>query len=199
MTTFLGLPEFLFSLVGKFSAGVALFSAVLLALPESTATEMSLSEFRAANKTQLWLALLLSASMFASYVGKLVWSFAMEICKGILKENRQERAKQDFVQLISKRLKSLDQREMLWLQYCLYNNYQTIACAYTDRTANSLQGKGILVRGSGSALNLPYTIRDEVWDYLTENRDILIPKMDRHELSTFEHALTQFKDSFRLF
>jgi hypothetical protein len=199
VSAFLGLPEFIFNLIGKFSAAFLIFTFSLLFLPPQIADESVLQMVRNTYRTELWIGLLFSASLFLSYVGKSVWNFIVQQIGAYINDKKQKKKRSEGLQRILERLKSLDQRELLWIQYCLHNNQQTISCAYTDRTANSLENKGILSHGSGSALNLPYTIKDEVWAYLKTHQSEFIPLLDQKETIEFDRALRGFVDSFRIY
>lgn len=198
MSVFLGLPEFIFNLVGKFSAAFLLFTGTLLFLPGQIVDDSVLQGIRNAYKTELWVGLFLSASFFVSYLGKVIWSFVVRQIGAHIDESRQKKKRKDGLKRVIDRLKSLDQRELLWIQYCLHNNQQTISCVYTDRTANSLENKGVLSSGSGSMLSMPYTIRDDVWAHIKAHQSEFIPVVDQRGKSEFERALRGFIDSFRI-
>lgn len=199
MSTFLGLPEFIFNLAGKFSAAFLLFTGALLFLPSQIVDESVLQSIRNTYKTELWIGLIFSSSLFLSYVIKAASSIVFQQISIYFSNKKQEKKRSDGLKKVLDRLKSLDQRETLWIQYCLHNNQQTISCAYTDRTANSLENKGILSHGSGSALSLPYTIRDEVWAHLKANQSEFIPELEQKQKNEFERTLRGFVDSFRLY
>ena len=199
MSTFLGLPEFIFSLVGKFSLAFLVFTATILFLPSQIADDSVMDTLRTAYKTELWLGLFMSSSMFVSYVCKSAWNTVADYIGEQLNEQKNQKKQQATVKRVIERLSSLDPRELLWIQYCLYNNQQTLACAQTDRTANSLLAKGVLSHGSGSVLNLPFTIKDDVWTHLKENSTKFLPELDQRTKSEFERRLKGFKDSFSLY
>jgi len=198
MSTFLGLPEFIFSLVGKFSLAFLVFTATILFLPSQIADDSVMDTLRTAYKTELWLGLFMSSSMFVSYVCKSAWQTVADYIGEKLKEQKNQKKQQATLKRVIERLSSLDPRELLWIQYCLHNNQQTIVCAQTDGTANSLLTKGVITLGSGSVLNSPFTIKDDVWSHLKENSTKFLPELDQRTKSEFERRLKGFKESFSL-
>jgi hypothetical protein len=199
MSTFLGLPEFIFSLVGKFSLAFLVFTATILFLPSQIADDSVMDTLRTAYKTELWLGLFMSSSMFVSYVCKSAWKTVADYIGEKHIEQKNQKKQQATVKRVIERLSSLGPRELLWIQYCLYNNQQTFACAQTDITANSLLTKAVITLGSGSVLNSPFTIKDDVWSHLKENSTKFLPDLDQRTKSEFERRLKGFKESFSLY
>ncbi|MBU3713083.1 MAG: hypothetical protein FGM21_15010 [Limnohabitans sp.] len=198
MNAFLGLPEFIFDLAGKFSAAFLLFTATLLFLPAQIIDDHVLQSVRNLYKTELWVGLLFSASLFLSYIGKTTSAIVIQKINACINDRNLKKKRKNNLQRVIDRLKSLDQRELLWIKYCLYKNQQTISCAYTDRTANSLENKGILSQGSGSVLSLPYTVKDEVWAYLKNHQSEYLPEKNQKQQKEFAEELRNFEKSFRL-
>jgi hypothetical protein len=91
-------------------------------------------------------------------------------------------------------LNSLDGREQLWIKYCLRNNVQTLTARLDDPTAQSLVNKHILSQGSGSMLNLPFHIPDDVWRLLTEERPSFLTDEEISD-PRFQRALDEFQSS----
>ncbi len=198
MSAFLGLPEFIFNLTGKFSSAFLIFSALFLFLPAGFVEDSVINTVRQSYKIELWAILFFSGSLFFSYVGKLFLNIATKKIIGFIGDRQRRKSHQEILQAVINRLDSLDPREKLWIQFCLHNNQQTISCIHTDRTANSLEYKGVVKSGAGSVMSVPFTITDEVWAHLKAKKSDFLPSPDQVSKAAFEQALKGFVDSFKI-
>jgi hypothetical protein len=92
------------------------------------------------------------------------------------------------------RLNSLNDRELLWIKYCLFHNEQTLSAKLDDVTAQSLVNKGIVSQGSGSMLNLPFHIPDDVWAYLQLHEHLFLSEEEAND-PKFGKLLESFRKS----
>lgn len=186
MSTFLEIPSFVFSLVGKFSAAFLIFSGLVLFVPESVAKSMVIDIFRAENGTVLWLIFLLSFSMFTSYIGKEIWAAIFPWLQKKVESKRR-------LSLMIERLDSLSEREALWFSYCLYYKRQTMGAPLTAQPPSALRAKGLIVAGEGHPLEIPFTIPDGLWKYLQTIKIRFLPdfKNDR-ERQAYERKLSEY-------
>jgi hypothetical protein len=110
------------------------------------------------------------------------------------KERQRERTRAQFVEKLGLRLNSLDPSERMWIKYCLYYNVQSLAAELTNQTAQSLNNKGIVTRGSGSILGLPFHFPDDVWRYLLDHSDEFLSEEERRD-PTLSRELERFRKS----
>jgi hypothetical protein len=191
MSAFLEIPSFIFSLVGKFSAAFLLFAGVILVLPDDIAVSMAILEFRKQNLASIWLFFLLSASVFVSYLGKAIWSAIYPAVVSKLGKRKRQR-------LNLERLKSLSDRENLWITCCLYYNRQSMNAPVTAQPPSALRSKGLLELGQGHMLDATYTIPDDLWRHLQSVRDDYVPKnMSPREQSEFVRRLERYRESLQ--
>jgi len=117
---------------------------------------------------------------------------------GWLKERRDSRIRAkkagEFREALALRLRSLDENERLWIKYCLFHNTQMLSAQMGNRTAQSLDHKGIVEQGAGHMLDLPFHIPDQVWRYLLEYRDEFLPEDERSD-RRFVATLDSFRQS----
>lgn len=191
MSTFLEIPSFIFSLVGKFSAAFLLFAGVILVIPDDIAETMAILKFRIDNLASIWLFFLLSASVFLSYLGKNIWGFAYPVVINFVRKRKRYR-------LMLERLESLSDTENLWIKCCLYYNRQSMNAPVTAQPPSALRSKGLLQLGQGHMLDATYTIPDDLWRYLISVRDNYIPpSMSLEDQSKFERRLKQYRESLQ--
>ena len=88
----------------------------------------------------------------------------------------------------------------MWIKCCLFYNVQTLSAAATNPTANSLQDKGIVNKGTGHVegstgqpLNSAFHLPDQVWKYLLEHKDEFLPVHQRTK--AFHEQLLAFRRS----
>lgn len=170
------------------AAGFVLF------MPDDPARQIGISEIREEYKGIWWIGFVLAAAIWSRKAFLYINGKA-----SLWLEHRGREATRNQKALlrreqIERRLDSLDKIEQLWIQYCLYHNVQTLSAFSRDRVANSLCNKGILTSGSGSAMDLPFHIPDEVWEHLKENKHRYLLEAD-HENPRFEHLLVAFKQA----
>lgn len=178
--------------ISKYSWAVLVVSAFVLFVPDDAAKQIAILDIREAYKGIWWIILVLSAAIWSVAVFKY---FDSRI-SGWLKSRGKEREKKEKLEkrknAIRARLDSLDEKEQLWIKYCLYHNTQTLSAQRGDRVAQSLTYKGILSEGSGHILDLPFHIPDDIWEYLKENEYCFLPEGDRQN-PRFEQILQQFR------
>lgn len=182
--------------VGKYSWAVLVVVGFVLFIPSDAARQIGLDTLRSTYKGPLWILLVLSATV---WLGAVFRYFDKKLFDNWLthraEEKRQEKNHAQFLQNLGLRLNSLDPYELMWIKYCLYHNVQSLAAQLSNSTAQSLNNKGIVKRGSGSILGLPFHIPDDVWRYLLEHaRDFLsdeerLDPMLAHQLERFRKSL----------
>ena len=115
-----------------------------------------------------WAVLFLSGStlvqMLAAAVSKKIAKVRSQSHKQkVIDARRQQRLES---------LNSLNEREASVLLECLRNSEKTFCRAYTDAAAMSLANKGIVdARTQGHPLDMPFTISNEVWNHLTDDKN----------------------------
>lgn len=181
--------------VGKYSWAVFVMTAFVLFVPDDGAKQLGLYDVRTSYRGLWWLALVLTGAL---WVGAVFSYLDKKVLDGWLERRRTER-KSDTDRLkrienIRLRLGSLDGREQLWIKYCLLNNIQTLTARLDDPTAQSLVNKHILSQGSGSMLNLPFHILDDVWRLLTEERSSFLSDEEISD-PRFQRVLDEFQRS----
>lgn len=179
MSAFLEIPSFIFSLVGKFSSAFVLFTGAVLFVPEKLAKAMAIETFRSDNSTVIWLVFLLSLSMLLSYAGKGFWNWSYPLISNWWAKRRR-------LEVLVSRLASLSEREKLWITCCLYENRQTMNAPITAQPPSALRSKNLLVVGDGHAMDMSFTIPDNIWKYLQSVKSNYIPEelsdRDRRQL-----------------
>jgi hypothetical protein len=196
---FLDVPTFIFSLAGRFSAPVAIFTGLLLSLPDSAMQAMRLLEIKNGHLSELWLGFIYSTVLFLCFLVKISFPSMLSIigvCFKALKVGRLRRT--EFRNIIA-HLHSLSDREKLWIQFCLHRNQQTFIAPQTSAVAISLTNKGVFSEGGGSPLSYPFTFRPDVWVYLIQHKSSFITSADLNDIKQFEQSLAAFAKSFRLY
>lgn len=181
--------------VGKYSWAVFVMTAFVLFVPDDAARQLGLYGVRTLYKGFWWLAFVLAGALWTgavfSYLDKRIFD---DWLKRRRAERRRRTERVQRIEKIRRRLNSLNVREELWIKYCLFNNVQTLAARLDDHTAQSLVNKGILIQGSGSMLNLPFHIRDDVWRVLTEEKASFLSEEEVND-PRFRQALDAFHRS----
>ncbi len=166
--------------IAKFSWAVMIVAAFVLFVPDDAAKQIAIFDIRESYKGVWWIVLVLSGAIWSSSAFKYFDSkFSLWLNARHKEKEKKERAEKRKME-IQNRLDSLDELEQLWIKYCLYNNTQTLSAHSIDGTAHSLTYKGILEQGSGSILDLPFYISDDVWKFLKENDSRYLPDDDRN-------------------
>ena len=170
----------------KYAWGILLMCLFVIILPLDWANTIGLEKIKHDYLGFWWLGLIFSIGICGSSVFPRFLSW--------LSDNRQKAASKNT---IVKRLRSLTPSERKWIAYCLLHNIQTLSATQIDETANSLLTKGIVSQGSGNILNLPYHIRDFVWNFLQKHKDDFLPSDLRKDqekvriLDEFVRGLTE--------
>lgn len=165
----------IFEFAAKYAWAVFVMAAFVLFVPEDAGKQLGLEQIKAAYKGYFWLILVFTGTLS---VGAILSYLDKKVLDGWLEERRAEKKrkakKQQRLDAVALRLNSLNKREVLWIKYCLFHNVQTLSAKMDDVTAQSLLNKDILSQGSGSMLNLPFHIPDDVWSYLQENEHLFL-------------------------
>jgi Super-infection exclusion protein B len=178
--------------ISKYSWAVMVVSAFVLFVPDDAAKQIAVLDIRDNYKGIWWIVLVLSAAIWSSAVFRYFDSKVSVWLQSRAKERERIEKQEKRKAAIRARLDSLDDKELLWIKYCLYHNTQTLSAQRGDRVAQSLTYKGILAEGSGHILDLPFHIPDDVWEYLKENQSLFLPESDRRN-PKFEQILEQFR------
>ena len=169
--------------------------AFVLFVPESALEQLGLKHIKYESKGYFWLALVFAGTLS---LGTLLSYFDKKIFDHWFERRRAEKVKdlerKRKLNSVIERLSFLDDREKHWVQYCLYYNVQTLSTKADDVTAQSLLNKNILWQGSGSVLNLPFHIPDDLWQYLQEKKFLYMGSEDDQ---TIKPILDRFRDSLR--
>jgi len=179
----------------KYAWAVFVMAAFVLFVPDDAAKQLGIDGIKAEYKGYFWLTLVFTGTLTLgavfSYVNK-------KVLDGWLEDRRSEKKRSakraERLNAIALRLNSLDDRELFWIKYCLFHNVQTLSAKMDDVTAQSLLNKSILSQGSGSMLNLPFHIPDEVWTYLQENHFLFLSEEEAND-PRFEKHLENFRKS----
>jgi len=182
---------------GKFASSIFVMVCFVLFIPEDVGNSLDVSNFKYVYRGYLWLAFVFTGSLtlikFLIYIDN-------RFIEGWLAERR--RAKNKSLHLMEReneirfRLSSLNERELLWIKYCLYYNVQTLSARVDDVTAQSLVDKRLLSQGSGSILNLPYHIPDDVWLFVRTNQELIFGQDDIND-PNFKIYINNFKGSLQ--
>lgn len=179
----------------KYAWAVFVMAAFVLFVPDDAAKQLGIDGIKAEYKGYFWLTLVFTGTLtlgaVLSYINK-------KVLDGWLEERRFKKKRSakraERLNAIALRLNSLDDREVLWIKYCLFHNVQTLSAKMDDVTAQSLLNKRILSQGSGNMLNLPFHIPDEVWTYLQESRFLFLSAEETND-PRFEKDLESFRKS----
>jgi len=177
--------------VGKYSWAVFMTTAFVLFVPDDGAKQLGLYDVRTSYKGYWWLALVFTGAHWIGEVLKKVFAGWLERRRT---EKKRDTDRLKHIENIRLRLNSLDGREQLWIKYCLSKNIQTLTAKLPDPTAQSLVNKKILSQGSGSMLNLPFHIPDDVWRLLTEERASFLSDEENSD-PRFQRTLDEFQRS----
>lgn len=125
---------------------------------------------------------LISVGTIAAFV---FW--VVQLVPVIRQRIRTARARKQVIASID----SLAMEERLLLAYCIARGQRTVTLELTDRVAQALATKGLLVRATGtsSILAWPFTIVDFVWEYLNDNPGRLFgdsPPTTQQQLAFFQ-------------
>ena len=177
----------------KYAWAVFVVASFVLFVPDDGSKQLGLEQIKAGYKGYLWLVLVftgtLSVGAVFSYLDTKVFDGWLEHRRA---ENQRKKKRLERISAIALRLNSLDDRELLWIKYCLIHKVQSLSARMDDVTAQSLVNKGILSQGSGSMLNLPFHIPDEIWSYLQENYSAFLSEKEVND-----PKLTELLDGFR--
>jgi hypothetical protein len=174
--------------VAKYAWAVLVVCASVVFLPARALDFMGLSIIREDYLGFWWIGMIFSAVIAASSAGRRMVGWISR--RKRLAEQRAE---------VLRRVNSLNEWERMWIAYCLLHNTQTMTARFADPTANSLETKGFVTRGSGSILNLPYHLNDFVWEYVRRHRQAFLPNEvanDHRSVQAIENFATRVKRPF---
>lgn len=181
--------------IGKYAWAVFVTACFVLFIPEDAAKQIGLLELRTSFKGIIWIVLVLT---FMVALGAAFQYLDRRVFDGWLKNRQEARKREDqeakALEAIALRLRSLDGNEQMWIKYCLFHNTQTLSAERANRTAQSLDHKGIVQEGAGHILDLPFHIPDKVWKYLLEHKDEFLPEPERTD-KRFPGALQNWRKS----
>jgi hypothetical protein len=63
----------------------------------------------------------------------------------------------------------------------------------------SLHNKNLFTGGTGSSLSYPFTIRNDVWQHLLNNKKNFITDEELNNKKQFDQVLNSFQKSFQLY
>lgn len=156
--------------VAKYAWGVFVVCLFIILLPPTESQTMGLEKIKQDYLGFWWIGLIFSATIWCGSIFSHIVSWFSEA---------RERASRKST--VIKRLNTLDPSEYKWVAYCLLHNVQTLSTTAINQTANSLLNKGVVTQGTGHMLNLPFHIRDFVWDYLQNHREEFLPREVRDD------------------
>jgi Super-infection exclusion protein B len=181
--------------VGKYSWAVFVMVAFIIFVPDDGAKQLSLYDIRTTYKGFLWLALVLTGAL---WIGAIFSYIDKKLLDGWLESRRTKKSREakelKQIENIRLRLNSLDDREQLWIKYCLFHNVQSLSAPLDNNTAQSLVNKQILIQGSGSMLSLPFHFPDEVWRLLKDERKTYLTEQESND-PRFKQVLEKFRGS----
>jgi hypothetical protein len=148
----------------KYAWGVFVVCLIVILLPDGLGVSMGLKTIKGDYLGFWWIALFFSGAI----LGKSVF---LRVSEWFLRKWKDRKAMSNVI----RSLYTLDHQERTWLKCCLYQNTHTLYATHMHQTANSLQNKGIVKRGSGSILRLPFHMTDFVWEYLQDHREEFLP------------------------
>lgn len=178
-------------LAAKFSWAVAVAISFVLFMPEEHADKMKITEIRENYLGYLWIGLVLTTLISLG----AIFSSIRSVFKEMYEERKAKKAhalgKAERQRQLASRLNALSDDEHRWIAYCLFNRVQTLYTTQINKTANSLRGKGIVVQGGGSILELPFHIQDDAWEYLNTHIVDFVPA-DALTNIDFQNAINHF-------
>jgi hypothetical protein len=175
----------------KISLPVAIFCGFLLLAPNWVLQKMDILAFVTSSRTVISLAFLFSTLVYGYEKGKKVSQFTKEI----LFAHRKRRA---AMKAVIARLDGVTPQEEAWIFYCLKKNTRTLIAMDLNDTAVSLENKLLVDRPSTiyNKLAAPFTLREEVWAYLMENREKYCPPEKLND-PEYNRRVDQFIGSLR--
>ena len=173
----------------KLLIALFLFSLALLTLPEPVIGWFGLIDI--VDEARGWISLLL----FLCAAGLLAYGLihaarAFQDRRATRKHAREADAaakqeiadREDLVDRVIDRLDNLSDEEVAYIAAAVRDLQQTIFTHLHDPVASSLVDNGFLSLGSGGvALKFPYHFRDDIWDLLVADRDLIFEEQKRRE------------------
>ncbi|MGX9776765.1 super-infection exclusion protein B [Janthinobacterium aestuarii] len=158
----------------KYAWAIGVAIAFVLFIPKDAAEQIGILTIRKEYQGFLWIGLVISMALWLGAAFKYIEKITTKFYSARIKEKEKKLTKERNLEMYKLRLQSLHLEERTWIACCLYFNHQTMFAERGTASAASLVQKGILVPGEGSIFRLPYTIKDNVWQYLLENRSEFI-------------------------
>ena len=157
--------------IAKYSWAFFVVCAFVIFLPDETANKIGILEIRKNSIGFWWIALVFTGSLWITSLFGLI----KNLISKRLESRKQQKQLLEHQATVFKRLDSLTEEEKTWLACCLYEGTQTITATFTNHVAQSLKSKGILIHGEGHILGMPFHIRDDIWQYICEHREEILP------------------------
>jgi hypothetical protein len=138
--------------------GISIFGAVTLLCPDSFATLIGINEFRDGHRS--WIGL---PTLGAAIFGVIQ----------LIPEYRRKKLEREHRNAVISSLNTLSDEEWVMIAYCMEHSQQTIALHISDRVANALVARGLLMKfaGHAAANSWPFTIPKFLWEHLLSNRE----------------------------
>jgi hypothetical protein len=176
----------------KYAWGFFAVCLFVILLPAGNAEVMGLKTIKGDYLGFWWIGLVFSAAIWGGSIFSRVsaWFSAWFSAKRVRRAAKST---------IINRLNTLDHGEYMWVAYCLLHNVQTLSATNINKTANSLLNRGIVTRGSGSILSLPFHMRDFVWEHLQFHRDEFLPpeiRADQKKVNMLENFAANLEKPF---
>lgn len=180
--------------IANYAWAVFVVTLFVLFVPDGLSKQLDIDFIRDQYRGYWWIVCVFTGVLTL----KRLISYLFKVMNSVLEKKeisrRQETKKAERLNIIRLRLNSLDTQEQMWIKCCLWRNVQTLVAQLDDATANSLVSKGILSRGSGSPLKLPFHIKDDVWKYILENKNFFLTNEECTD-PEFIQMLENFPDS----
>ena len=109
--------------------------------------------------------------------------------------HRRQRKQTERLATLQQRLAYLSEYETNWLLCCIRDGRQTLVAWQGNSVATSLAVKGIVVPGSGHLTRIPFTIPDELWQYILSNKERFLKDRDPEAV---RRIVEEFKDGFHI-
>ena len=91
----------------------------------------------------------------------------------IWKALNRRQLRREFLERLVREIETAPDTEKIILAYLATSGRRAFAAEFNDRRLAPLVSKGLIIRqgGTNSVLEWPYIVRQEVWDYLMDNRE----------------------------
>ncbi len=181
----------------KYAWGVFAAACVVLFLPDGTARDIGLYDFRLNANDFLWTLVALAAAFaLAPVLADARQNAIVQWLKGWQDRKMRRAYRRKRREALALALSGLNAGERMWIKYCLYHNTRTLTAECNHPIAQELYRKGIIEEGSGHILDLPFHIPTDVWHYLLAHKRDFIAEHDMRDES-LRALLETFRKSLR--